>query len=99
MVQMPPVCFRVYYFPQGHAEHANGGGAEELTAAIGPRTLPAHVLCCIVGVQFLADPETNEAMDGCMAPAHLGLAAARGGGRDPRGGTCRAYDGWTPPAI
>ena len=26
MVQMPPVRSRVYYFPQGHAEHAHGGG-------------------------------------------------------------------------
>ncbi|KAG8091991.1 hypothetical protein GUJ93_ZPchr0012g21698 [Zizania palustris] len=60
MVQMPPVRSRVFYFPQGHAEHANGGGAGELAAATGPRALPAQVLCCVAGVQFLADPETDE---------------------------------------
>ncbi|KAE8817765.1 auxin response factor 22-like [Hordeum vulgare] len=60
MVQMPPARSRVYYFPQGHAEHANGGGAAELAAAVGPRPLPALVLCCVAGVRFLADPDTDE---------------------------------------
>ncbi|KAF0929470.1 hypothetical protein E2562_021571 [Oryza meyeriana var. granulata] len=60
MVQMPPLRSRVYYFAQGHAEHANGGGAAELAAATGPRPLPALVLCCVEGVQFLADPESDE---------------------------------------
>ncbi|XP_062200648.1 auxin response factor 22-like [Phragmites australis] len=59
MVQMPPVRSRVYYFPQGHAEHAHGGGAD-LAAAAGPRALPALVLCSVAGVRFLADPETDE---------------------------------------
>ncbi|KAF8723104.1 hypothetical protein HU200_022257 [Digitaria exilis] len=60
MVQMPPVRSRVYYFPQGHAEHAHGGGAAELAAAAGARGLPPLVLCCVAGVRFLADPETDE---------------------------------------
>jgi hypothetical protein len=57
MVQMPPVRSRVYYFPQGHAEHAQGS---DLAAAVGPRALPALVLCRVAGVRFLADPETDE---------------------------------------
>ncbi|GJN20875.1 hypothetical protein PR202_gb08308 [Eleusine coracana subsp. coracana] len=60
MVQMPPARSRVYYFPQGHAEHAQGGGAADLAAALGPRALPPLVLCCVAGVRFLADPETDE---------------------------------------
>jgi hypothetical protein len=38
MVQMPPARSRVYYFPQGHAEHAQGPGAAaaELAATAGP---------------------------------------------------------------
>ncbi|WVZ59338.1 hypothetical protein U9M48_009493 [Paspalum notatum var. saurae] len=66
MVQMPPARSRVYYFPQGHAEHAHGGGgggggaADLAAAAAGARALPPHVLCCVAGVRFLADPETDE---------------------------------------
>ncbi|GJM84823.1 hypothetical protein PR202_ga00532 [Eleusine coracana subsp. coracana] len=63
MVQMPPVRSRVYYFPQGHAEHAQGSGggaAADLAAALGSRALPPLVLCCVAGVRFLADPETDE---------------------------------------
>ena len=58
MVQMPPVRSRVYYFPQGHAEHAHAGGAADLAA--GARPLPPLVLCAVTGVRFLADPETDE---------------------------------------
>ncbi|KAL6883276.1 hypothetical protein ACP4OV_010690 [Aristida adscensionis] len=60
MVQMPAVRSRVYYFPQGHAEHAHGGGGADLAAAAGPRAFPPLVLCCVAGVRFLADPETDE---------------------------------------
>ncbi|KAG8387666.1 hypothetical protein BUALT_Bualt02G0045100 [Buddleja alternifolia] len=55
MVQMPPVNSKVFYFPQGHAEHT-------LTAVdFGalPR-IPPLFLCRVAGVKYLADPETDE---------------------------------------
>jgi hypothetical protein len=93
MVQMPPARSRVYYFPQGHAEHAHGlggGGAAEIAATAGPRALPALVLCCVAGVRFLADPETDEVFAKIrLVPFAPGDAAdfrdhvELGGGGDP----------------
>ncbi|TVU08602.1 hypothetical protein EJB05_42011 [Eragrostis curvula] len=54
MVQMPPVHSKVYYFPQGHAEHAQG--PVELPAG----RVPALVLCRVAGVRYMADPDTDE---------------------------------------
>ncbi|KAF0904532.1 hypothetical protein E2562_035429 [Oryza meyeriana var. granulata] len=56
MVQMPPVNSKVYYFPQGHAEHAQGQGPVEFPAG----RVPALVLCRVAGVRFMADPDTDE---------------------------------------
>lgn len=55
MVQMPPVNSKVFYFPQGHAEHTL------TTVDFGalPK-LPAMILCRVAAVKFLADPETDE---------------------------------------
>ncbi|RWR83956.1 auxin response factor 18-like protein [Cinnamomum micranthum f. kanehirae] len=55
MVQMPPVNSKVYYFPQGQAEHANGN----VDFGNCPR-IPALILCRVAAVKFLADPETDE---------------------------------------
>ena len=54
MVQMPPVHSKVYYFPQGHAEHAQG--PVNLPAG----RVPALVLCRVAAVRFMADPDTDE---------------------------------------
>ena len=92
---------RVYYFPQGHAEHAHGGGAAELASAAGPRGLPPLVLCCVAGVRFLADPETDEVFAKIQplrlrrqrpAAAHLSSspAAAAPVGDEAGGGQLRA---------
>ncbi|GJN39167.1 hypothetical protein PR202_gb28268 [Eleusine coracana subsp. coracana] len=54
MVQMPPVHSKVYYFPQGHAEHAQG--PVELPAG----RVPPLVLCRVAGVRYMADPDTDE---------------------------------------
>jgi hypothetical protein len=54
MVQMPSVHSKVYYFAQGHAEHAQG--PVELPAG----RVPALVLCRVAGVRFMADPDTDE---------------------------------------
>uniref|UniRef100_A0A0E0Q1T6 Auxin response factor n=2 Tax=Oryza rufipogon TaxID=4529 RepID=A0A0E0Q1T6_ORYRU len=56
MVQMPPVSSKVYYFPQGHAEHAQGHGPVEFPGG----RVPALVLCRVAGVRFMADPDTDE---------------------------------------
>ncbi|KAK6142221.1 hypothetical protein DH2020_022569 [Rehmannia glutinosa] len=55
MVQMPPVNSKVFYFPQGHAEHTL------TTVDFGalPK-IPPLILCRVVAVKYLADPETDE---------------------------------------
>uniref|UniRef100_A0A7N0TY99 Auxin response factor n=1 Tax=Kalanchoe fedtschenkoi TaxID=63787 RepID=A0A7N0TY99_KALFE len=55
MVQMPKVNSRVFYFPQGHAEHAQAS----LDFGVSPKVGPL-VPCRVASVQFLADPETDE---------------------------------------
>ncbi|XP_043701715.1 auxin response factor 18-like [Telopea speciosissima] len=55
MVQMPPVNSKVYYFPQGHAEHAHGN----VDFGNSPR-IPPYILCRVAAVKFMADPETDE---------------------------------------
>ncbi|KAK7302209.1 hypothetical protein RJT34_13092 [Clitoria ternatea] len=54
MVQMPLVNSKVFYFPQGHAEYANSN------VDFGALRIPPLVLCRVVAVKFLADPETDE---------------------------------------
>lgn len=55
MVQMPPVNSKVFYFPQGHAEHASGS----VDFRTCPR-LPPYIPCRVSGVKFMADPESDE---------------------------------------
>ncbi|KAH6827991.1 auxin response factor 16 [Perilla frutescens var. hirtella] len=55
MVQMPPVNSKVFYFPQGHAEHTL------TTVDFGalPK-FPPMILCRVATVKYLADTETDE---------------------------------------
>ncbi|XP_073226570.1 auxin response factor 18 isoform X2 [Cicer arietinum] len=53
MVQIPQVNSKVFYFPQGHAEHANTN--IDLRVSIS-----SLILCKVVAVKFMADPETDE---------------------------------------
>ncbi|OWM68902.1 auxin response factor 10-like isoform X1 [Punica granatum] len=55
MVQMPPVNSTVFYFPQGHAEHASS----PVDFSSSPKIAPL-ILCTVSSVKFLADPETDE---------------------------------------
>ncbi|KAF8396565.1 hypothetical protein HHK36_018189 [Tetracentron sinense] len=55
MVQIPPINSKVFYFPQGQAEHTQ----ESVDFGNSPR-IPALILCRIVAVEFMADPETDE---------------------------------------
>ncbi|KAF8404190.1 hypothetical protein HHK36_009073 [Tetracentron sinense] len=54
-VKIPTVDSRVYYFPQGHAEQSSS--PVEFSSAV--RSKPM-ILCRILSVQFLANPETDE---------------------------------------
>ncbi|XP_064977125.1 auxin response factor 18 isoform X3 [Musa acuminata AAA Group] len=55
MVQMPAVNSKVYYFPQGHAEHAQSA----VDFGTSPR-IPPLILCRVTAVKFRADKETDE---------------------------------------
>ncbi|KAI5395587.1 auxin response factor 18 isoform X2 [Lathyrus oleraceus] len=55
MVQMPAVNSKVYYFPQGHGEHACG----PVNFMNCPKVEPL-IPCKVFSVKFLADPETDE---------------------------------------
>ncbi|KAL3618559.1 hypothetical protein CASFOL_037641 [Castilleja foliolosa] len=55
MVQMPPVKSKVFYFPQGHAEHT----LSTLDFGALPK-IPPLILCKVDAVKFLADAETDE---------------------------------------
>lgn len=55
MVQIPPVNSRVFYFPQGHAEHSQS----PIDFSSSPR-IPALILCRVAAVKYLADSETDE---------------------------------------
>lgn len=55
MVQMPPVNSKVFYFPQGHAEHSQS------TVDFGTSAnLPPVILCRLAVVKFMADSESDE---------------------------------------
>ncbi|KAG8376559.1 hypothetical protein BUALT_Bualt09G0076000 [Buddleja alternifolia] len=55
MVQMPSINSKVFYFPQGHSEHASGS----IDFRNCPR-IPSYVPCRVSSVKFMADPETDE---------------------------------------
>ncbi|OMO91522.1 AUX/IAA protein [Corchorus olitorius] len=55
MVQIPPVNSKVFYFPQGHAEHS----LTSVDFSTSPQ-IPALVLCRVASVKYLADSETDE---------------------------------------
>ncbi|EYU39842.1 hypothetical protein MIMGU_mgv1a020932mg [Erythranthe guttata] len=55
MAQTPPLNSGVYYFPQGHAEHAAGNlDSGEFSK------IPPLVLCRVLSVKYLADAESDE---------------------------------------
>uniref|UniRef100_A0ACD5ZKY8 Uncharacterized protein n=1 Tax=Avena sativa TaxID=4498 RepID=A0ACD5ZKY8_AVESA len=68
MCTVPPVGSSVYYFPQGHAEHALGHAAGvDLSAA----RVPALVPCRVAAVRYMADTDTDEVFARVrLAPLH-----------------------------
>ncbi|KAL2227750.1 auxin response factor 18-like [Sesamum indicum] len=55
MAQIPPENSKVYYFPQGHAEHAN----KNVDFGVFPR-IPSLILCRVSSIKYLADAESDE---------------------------------------
>lgn len=55
-VQMPPLNTKVFYFPQGHAEHAHGGGKINF----GQHRVPPLIPCRVSAMKYMADPDTDE---------------------------------------
>lgn len=55
MVQMPAINSKVFYFPQGHAEHAQA--TVDFTSSL---RIPPLIPCRVLAVKFLADLETDE---------------------------------------
>ncbi|KAI3776709.1 hypothetical protein L1987_46497 [Smallanthus sonchifolius] len=54
MIQMLPVNSKVYYFPQGHAEHA----ADNVKFRDGNDQ--ARIPCRVAGVMFMADADIDK---------------------------------------
>ncbi|GMH09789.1 hypothetical protein Nepgr_011630 [Nepenthes gracilis] len=54
MVQMPPVDSKVFYFVQGHIEHANGN----IDFRNFPR-IPPCILCRVEAIKYIVDYETD----------------------------------------
>ncbi|KAL8227087.1 hypothetical protein R6Q57_016919 [Mikania cordata] len=59
MIQMPPVHSKVYYFPQGHAEHSHAGNVDFRDLNTQSR-VPAWIPCRVGYVKFMADADTDE---------------------------------------
>ncbi|XP_050212526.1 auxin response factor 18 [Mercurialis annua] len=53
MVQIPSINSKVFYFPQGHAEHSQ-------SLVDFPSRVPSLILCRVAGVKYLADSESDE---------------------------------------
>lgn len=77
MVQMPSVNSKVFYFPQGHSEHASGNVDFRNCTRI-----PPYIPCKVSAVKFMADPETDEV----FAKIQLVPIAGNGAGLDDDGG-------------
>ncbi|KAK7277325.1 hypothetical protein RIF29_18476 [Crotalaria pallida] len=54
MVQMPLLNSKVFYFPQGHAEHAHG------KVDFGNTPIPSLIPCRVNAIKYMAEPETDE---------------------------------------
>ncbi|XP_004246657.1 auxin response factor 18 [Solanum lycopersicum] len=55
MVQMPSISSKVFYFPQGHSEHASGN--VDFRSSI---RIPSYIPCKVSAIKYMADPETDE---------------------------------------
>ncbi|XP_071710673.1 auxin response factor 16-like [Rutidosis leptorrhynchoides] len=56
MVQMPSLNSKVFYFPQGHAEHVASGN---VNFRYFPQ-IPPYIMCRVSAIYYMADPDTDE---------------------------------------
>ncbi|KAE9618083.1 putative transcription factor ARF family [Lupinus albus] len=59
-VDVPHVGQRVFYFPQGHMEQLEASTNQELNQRIPLFKLHTKILCRVINVNLLAEPETDE---------------------------------------
>ncbi|XP_019450246.1 PREDICTED: auxin response factor 9-like isoform X4 [Lupinus angustifolius] len=59
-VDVPHVGQRVFYFPQGHMEQLEASTNQELNQRIPLFKLQTKILCRVINVRLLAEPETDE---------------------------------------
>uniref|UniRef100_A0A7N0RBN7 Auxin response factor n=1 Tax=Kalanchoe fedtschenkoi TaxID=63787 RepID=A0A7N0RBN7_KALFE len=60
LVDVPRPGEKVYYFPQGHLEQLEASTNQELDQRITMFKLPSKILCKVLNVYHLAEPETDE---------------------------------------
>ncbi|MED6189359.1 hypothetical protein PIB30_095288 [Stylosanthes scabra] len=63
MVQMPPLNSKVFYFPQGHAEHADAHYSHGQNSHFAPSfktPIPPFFPCRVTAIKYMAEPETDE---------------------------------------
>ncbi|KAG5566023.1 hypothetical protein RHGRI_001822 [Rhododendron griersonianum] len=60
LVDVPRYGERVFYFPQGHMEQLQASTNQELSQQIPQFNLPSKILCRVVNIQLMAEPETDE---------------------------------------
>ncbi|KAL7002349.1 Arf11p [Sarracenia purpurea var. burkii] len=60
LVDVPRQGDRVFYFPQGHMEQLEASTNQELNQQIPQFNLPSKILCRVMNVQLMAEPETEE---------------------------------------
>ncbi|KAL1546166.1 Arf11p [Salvia divinorum] len=60
LVDVPCVEEKVYYFPQGHMEQLEASTNQELNQHIPHFNLPPKILCRVVYIHLMAEPDTDE---------------------------------------
>lgn len=60
LVEVPRSGERVFYFPQGHMEQLEASMNQERNQQIPQFNLPSKILCRVVNIRLLAEPETDE---------------------------------------
>lgn len=60
LVDVPRHGERVFYFPQGHMEQLQASTNQELNQQIPLFNLPSKILCRVMNIQLMAEPDTDE---------------------------------------
>ncbi|KAI9110005.1 hypothetical protein K1719_019046 [Acacia pycnantha] len=60
LVDVPRARERVFYFPQGHMEQLQASTNQELNQQIPHFNISSKILCRVMDIQLLAEPDTDE---------------------------------------